>query len=164
MPSLRNIRDRDRMKWDGACRGNRFDHIEYIKYHQQYVARQLAIVNTDGVFTIQSPWHNCRSCSARPESNKDEIWCCRKKTHPPQSCLLWLTGIWQDEEGLWVVVWVEGRLASFLPVCPVCVSVQYLKTTHARLCYSQLPRSWQSNWKTSSENNKESLAGCVRCQ
>lgn len=38
-------------------------------------------------------------------------------------------------------------LASFLPVCAPCVSAQYLKTTHARLCYSQLPGSWHGNWK-----------------
>lgn len=32
--------------------------------------------------------------------------------------------------------------------CTLCVSVQYLKTTHAtRFCYSQLPSSWQGELK-----------------
>ena len=47
--------------------------------------------------------------------------------------------------------------------CALRVSVQYLKTTHARLCHSQLPSSWHGKWKNILENNEENLAGwaCV---
>lgn len=113
---------------------------------------------------LQQLW----SCRARPVSNKDEIWCSMLgsplmrgegelsgNTKHPASCL-WLAGISQEEGG-------AASLPHFCQ-CALCVSVQYLKTTHARLCYSQLPSSWHGNWKTSLENNKESLACCACCQ
>lgn len=165
------------MKWDQlrhgwACAESRFDHI---KYHQQYVARQLTIVNTSSAC-----WYHLLGTIVelqRPESNKDEIWCGvlgsplmrgegklsgNTKQHPA-SCLLWLAGRSQEEEE----EQEEEERGVCLPhfcQCALCVSVQYLKTTHARLCYSQLPSSWHGNWKTSSENNKESLACCACCQ
>lgn len=74
------------------------------------------------------------SCTARPESNKDEIWCSalgsplmrgegklseKHKTHPT-SCLLALAGISSVRRARgW---WVSGGGAFFLPVCPVRVS------------------------------------------
>lgn len=110
-------------------------------------------------------------CRARPKSNKDEIWCSmlgsplykrwreavkEHKTHPVSSLVL-LGGISQG--------WMSGSGHSpHFCQCAPRMSVQYLKTTHARLCYSQLPSSWHRTWKTSSENNKESLACCACCQ
>lgn len=41
----------------------------------------------------------------------------------------------------------EGVRSPCFCQCAPCVSAQYLKTTHARLCYSQLPSSWHGNWK-----------------
>lgn len=160
------------MKWDWlhhcwAHGESRFDHILYIKYHQQYVARQLTIVNTDTISLAQF-W----SCGARLESNKDEIWCSMLG-----SCLMRGEGkLSKNTKHIHIFSSPltcrdkrrrRRRRGVCLPhfcQCALCVSVQYLKTTHARLCYSQLPSSWHRNWKTSSENNKESLACCVCCQ
>lgn len=118
------------------------------------------------------------SCTARPESNKDEIWCSalgsplmrgegklseKHKTHPT-SCLLALAGISSVRRAKgWWWWWVSGGCLLSASVPRACQS-NILKQHMQRLCCSQLPGSWHGTWKTSSENNKESLACCARCQ